>query len=138
MASPPVPVRAEDRNDRSERNGSLASLEDVIRDQLPALGGLSQSRCTARIAAWAGRVRLDQSRPGAEQTRVAALMLLEKLRRLARAMDAGSIEALNASWSTRNWERYIEANELAAATPDAPAAPAPDPVPEPDAWPWPA
>ena len=138
MASPPVPLRAEDRNGRSERNGSLASLEDAIRDQLPVLGGLSQVRCTARIAAWAGRVRLEQSRPGAEQTRVAALMLLEKLRRLARAMDAGSIEALNASWSTRNWERYIEANELTAATPDADPIPAPDPVPEPDGWSWPA
>jgi hypothetical protein len=137
-APPPAPLRTEDRTDRGERNDSLASLEDVIRDQLPALGGLSQARCTARIAAWAGRVRRDQSRPGAEQTRVAALMLLEKLRRLARAMEAGSIEALNASWSTSNWQRYIEANELAAATPDAPAAPAPDPVPEPDAWPWPA
>jgi len=138
VASAPAPSRAEDRNDRGERNDSPASVEDAIRDQLPALGGLSQARCTARIAVWAGRVRLNQSRPGAEQTRVAALMLLEKLRRLARAMDAGSIEALNASWSTRNWERYIEANELAAATPDAEPVAAPEPVPEPDGWSWPA
>jgi hypothetical protein len=127
------------RNEPGERNDSLAALEDDIRDQLPGLGALSQARCTARIATWAGRVRLHQSRPGAEQTRVAALMFLEKLRRLARDMDAGTIEALNSAWSTRNWERYIELNELAAVTPDPAPAPAPARKPdgEADGWSWP-
>jgi hypothetical protein len=113
----PPPARVADAD------AGLQPLEDHIRDQVPSLAGLSQSRCTARIATWVGRVRLHMSRPDAERTRFAARILLDKLRNLAWSMEAGTIEGLDANWSTRNWERYIEANELIAATPDPVVAP---------------
>ncbi|HTA18767.1 MAG TPA: hypothetical protein VK989_05720, partial [Polyangia bacterium] len=76
------------------------------------------------IASWVGRVRLHQSGADAERTRIASRILLDKLRNLAWSMDAGKIEGLDLSWSTRNWQRYIEESELIAATPDAtPAKP---------------
>jgi hypothetical protein len=103
---------------------SLQALEDRIRDEIPALSSLSQGRCTARIASWVGRVRLHQSGPDAERTRIASRILIDKLRNLAWSMDAGKIEGLDLSWSTRNWKRYIEESELIAATPDAAPAPA--------------
>jgi hypothetical protein len=118
VAPLPVPVREPGPDD------SLQALEDRIRDEIPALSGLSQGRCTARIASWVGRVRLHQSGPDAERTRIASRMLLDKLRNLAWSMDAGKIEGLDLSWSTRNWQRYIDACELIAATPDAAPAPA--------------
>jgi hypothetical protein len=130
-ATPPVvapPPRA------AEENDSLQALENQIRDQIPALAGLSQSRYTARIAVWVGRVRLHQSGPDAERTRIASRMLFEKLRNLAWSMEAGTIEALNTSWSTRNWERYIQDNEFIAATPDASPPPRPEPDAEVDVW----
>src|SRR5450432_1056014 len=113
----PPPARVEGAD------AGLQPLEDHIRDQVPLLAGLSQSRCTARIATWVGRVRLHMSRPDAERTRFAARILLDKLRNLAWSMEAGTIEGLDANWSTRNWERYIEANELIAVTPDPVVAP---------------
>jgi hypothetical protein len=109
-ATPP-PAAADD--------GGLRALEDQIRDHIPALAGLSQSRYTARAASWVGRVRLHQSGPDGERTRIASRILFDKLRNLAWSMEAGTIEGLNTSWSTRNWERYIEENERIAATPDA-------------------
>jgi hypothetical protein len=102
----------------AEEDGGLRALEDQIRDQIPALAGLSLSRYTARIASWVGRVRLHQSGLEGERTRIASRILFDKLRNLAWSMEAGTIEGLNTSWSTRNWERYIEENELIAATPD--------------------
>jgi len=118
----------------AEENDSLQALEDQIRDQIPALAGLSQSRYTARIAGWVGRVRLHQSGPEGERTRIASRILFEKLRNLAWSMEAGTIEGLNTAWSTRNWERYIRENELIAATPDAPSPPKPEPDVEVDVW----
>jgi len=115
----PPPTRVVD----ADFEVGLQPLEDHIRDQVPSLAGLSQSRCTARIATWVGRVRLHMSRPDAERTRFAARILLDKLRNLAWSMEAGTIEGLDANWSTRNWERYIEANELIAVTPDPVVAP---------------
>jgi hypothetical protein len=49
----PTPPRA------AEEEGGLKALEDEIRDQIAALAGLSQSRYTAKIGAWVGRVRLQ-------------------------------------------------------------------------------
>jgi hypothetical protein len=122
----PPPPRAADHND------GLRALEDSIRDQIPALAGLSQPRYTAQIAAWVGRVRLYQNGPHGERTRIASRILFEKLRNLAWSMEAGSIEALNSSWSTRTWERYIHDNELIVASPDRP--PKPEPEAEVDVW----
>jgi hypothetical protein len=114
VAAPaPMPAREQAPED------NLQSLENRIRDEIPALSSLSQGRCTARIASWVGRVRLHQSGPDAERTRIASRILLDKLRNLAWSMDAGKIEGLDLSWSTRNWPRYIEESELIAATPDA-------------------
>jgi hypothetical protein len=118
VAPAPLPVREPGPDD------GLQALEDRIREEIPALSGLSQGRCTARIASWVGRVRLHQSGPDAERTRIASRMLLDKLRNLAWSMDAGKIEGLDLSWSTRNWQRYVDACELIAATPDAAPTPA--------------
>ena len=126
IAPPPPPAPEED--------GSLQALEDHIRDQLPSLPALSQSRYTAQIAAWVGRVRLIQSGPDGERTRIASRIMFEKLRNLAWSMEAGSIEGLNLSWSTRNWERYIQDNELIAVTPDALPPPTPERDTEVDVW----
>jgi len=94
----------------------LRLLEDEIRAQAHALAQLSQTSLTARIAAWAGRARSYEETTG---NRVAAQLLLEKLRAFARAMDAGRIEALNGSWRTRDWDSYVRTNEaLAEARPD--------------------
>jgi len=112
----------------------LRALEDQIRDRLPSLPGLSASRYTAQIAAWVGRVRLNQSGPDAERTRIASRIMFDKLRNLAWSMEAGPIEGLNLSWSTRNWERYIEENETIAAAPDAPPPPTPERDAKPDVW----
>jgi hypothetical protein len=120
VAPVPVPAREQVPED------SLQALEDRIRDEIPALSSLSQGRCTARIASWVGRVRLHQSGPEAERTRIASRILLDKLRNLAWSMDAGKIEGLDLSWSTRNWQRYIEESELIAATPDAAPAKSPE------------
>jgi hypothetical protein len=113
----PMPVREPGPDD------SLQALEDRIREEIPALASLSQGRCTARIASWVGRVRLHQSGPDAERTRIASRILIDKLRNLAWSMDAGKIEGLDLSWSTRNWRRYIDESERIAATPDAAPAP---------------
>jgi hypothetical protein len=110
----------------------LEVLEDHIRDQIPSLPGLSVARYTALIAAWVGRVRMIQSGPDSERTRIASRIMFDKLRNLAWSMEAGTIEGLNLSWSTRNWERYIKDNELIAATPN----PTPPPTLEPDADVW--
>jgi len=111
-------------------DGSLQALEDQIRDQIPSLPSLSLTRYTALIAAWVGRVRMIQSGQDRERTRIASRIMFDKLRNLAWSREAGTIEGLNLSWSTRNCERYIKDNELSAATPD----PTPAPTPEPDAW----
>ena len=116
----------------------LQALEDRIRDEIPALSGLSQGRCTARIASWVGRVRRHQSGPDGERTRIASRMLLDKLRNLAWSMDAGKIEGLDLSWSTRNWQRYIDECEVIAATPDVAPAPADRQEDDPDVWATPA
>ena len=121
IASPPL----------APEDDSLQALEDQIRARLPSLPGLSESRYTAQIAAWVGRVRLIQSGPDGERTRIASRIMFDKLRNLAWSMEAGPIEGLNLSWSTRNWERYIEENETIAAAPDV--LPPPPPTPEPDA-----
>jgi hypothetical protein len=126
MASPPPQP--------SEEDDSLQALENHIRDQIPALAGLSQTRYTARIAVWVGRVRLHQSGPDGERTRIASRMLFEKLRNLAWSMEAGTIEALNTTWSTRNWERYIQENEVLASTPDAAPTQTPELDAEVDVW----
>ena len=131
---PAPPVTAPKPARAAEDGGSLQTLEDHIRDQIPTLAGLSQSRYTARIAAWVGRVRLQQSGPEGERTRIASRILFDKLRNLAWSMEAHTIEALNLSWSTRNWERYIQENERIAATPDAPPPPKPEPETAVDVW----
>jgi hypothetical protein len=131
-AAPPVMAPPTPR--AAEENDSLKALEDSIRDQIPSLASLSESRYTAQIAAWVGRVRLIQDGPDAERTRIASRMLFEKLRSLAWSMEAGAIEALNTSWSTRHWERYIQDNEMIAATPDKPSPPEPDPDDGADIW----
>ncbi|HEV3190292.1 MAG TPA: hypothetical protein VGY54_07330 [Polyangiaceae bacterium] len=113
-----------------EEDGGLKALEDQIRDQIPSLPGLSVARYTAQIAAWVGRVRLIQSGPDGDRTRIASRIMFDKLRNLAWSMEAGTIEGLNLSWSTRNWERYIRDNELIASTPD----PTPEPDAEADVW----
>jgi hypothetical protein len=118
----------------AEEKDGLQALEDLIRDQVAALARLSQSRYTARIAAWVGSVRLHQSGPDGERTRIASRMLFEKLRTLAWSMEAGPIEALNTAWSTRNWERYIHENEVLAATPDAAPTQTPELDAEVDVW----
>jgi len=118
----------------AEGDDSLQAIEDQIRDQIPTLAGLSQSRYTARIAAWVGRVRLHQSGPDSERTRIASRMLVEKLRSLAWSMEAGTIEALNTSWSTRNWERYIQENEVIATGPARPPPLQPEPGADVDVW----
>jgi len=111
----------------------LRLLEDEIRLQAHGLAQLSQASCTARIAAWAGRVRSYEETTG---NRVAADLLLDKLRALARAMDAGRIEALIGSWRTSDWGSYIRTNEgLAEARSDRPETSEqsrPDPSGEPD------
>jgi hypothetical protein len=127
VVAPSSPPAAEDSD-------SLQALEDRIRDKIPALPGLSQSRCTAQIAAWVGRVRFHQSGPDGERTRIASRMLFEKLRKLAWSMEAGSIEALDTSWSTRHWERYIQDKEVIAAKPDASTPPRPEGAEEVDIW----
>jgi hypothetical protein len=93
----------------------LALLEDEIRERIAGLAALSRSQCTAQIGAWAGRVRMHQSGPDGERTRIGARILLEKLRKLAWSMDAGKVESLELSWSTRDWEAYIRENERLAA-----------------------
>lgn len=99
----------------------LRLLEDEVRLQAHGLTQLPPASCTARIAAWAGRVRSYEEATG---NRVAADLLLDKLRALARAMDAGRIEALNGSWRTSDWGAYIRTNEgLADARPARPQAP---------------
>jgi len=106
VAPPPDPIRL---------------LEDEVRAQAHTLGQLPGTSCTARIAAWAGRIRSYQE----TGNRVAAELLLDKLRALARAMDAGRIEALNGSWRTRDWPSYIRTNEaMAEAREHEPATPA--------------
>jgi hypothetical protein len=130
-APPPLPpapvVRAESPTD------ALKQLEDQIRAQVEALADLSAARCTARIAAWAGRVRALESAAPVGRTRVAAQLMLEKLRGLARAMEAGPIDALHPSWRTSNWQSYIAINEATADAPDRrPPAP-PEPAPASDA-----
>jgi hypothetical protein len=131
---PPAPPLVAPTLRATAEDDSLRALEDQIRDQIPALPGLSQSRYTARIASWVGRVRLHQSGPDGERTRIASRILFDKLRNLAWSMEAGPIEGLNISWSTRNWERYIEDHELIAATPEATPPAKPEPDADEDVW----
>lgn len=102
----------------------LRLLQDEIQSQALGLAQLPSESCTAHIAAWAGRVRQYQE---TTDNRVAAEFLLDKLRVLASAMDAGRIEALTGSWRTRDWPSYIRANEAAAQIrhkePEPPAKP---------------
>jgi len=111
----------------------LRVLEGEIRNQAQELAQLPSTSCTARIAAWAGRVRSYEETSG---NRVAADLLLDKLRVLARAMDAGRIEALNGSWKTSDWATYIRMNQALAEAPREAvatrAAPAAEPSGEPD------
>ena len=51
---------------------------------------------------------------------MAAQLVLEKLRALAYAMEAGRIEALTASWRTADWPSYIRKNEQLAEAPSTP------------------
>jgi len=103
----------------------LRLLEDEIREQVHALGQVGTARCTARIAAWAGRVRAYEEESG---NRMAARLMMEKLRALAYAMEAGPIEALVASWRTGDWGYYVRKNEELAEAPPPPA-PAPAEAP---------
>ena len=128
------PVMAPPPQRLPEEADTLQALEDRIRDRIPGLAGLSQRRYTAQIAAWVGRVRSHQSGPDSERTRIASRMLFEKLRNLAWSMEAGTIEALNASWSTRNWEQYIHDNEFIAATEDPPPPSRPGDAADEDIW----
>jgi len=89
----------------------LHTLEDEVRAQAHGLAQLPPDCCTARIAAWVGRVRSYEETNG---NRVAAELLLDKLRALARAMDAGRIEALHGSWRATDWSSYIRTNETLA------------------------
>jgi hypothetical protein len=109
---------------RIETTDGVKSLEDDVRDAIAFLSVLSPGRCEAQIAAWAGRARLYQEDQNDGRTRIAAGLLLEKLRGLARAMGAGFIEALNPTFSTNDWGQYIKAKEKAAAEAEtsAPAA----------------
>jgi hypothetical protein len=111
----------------------LRLVEDEVRAQAHGLAQLSATSCTARIAAWAGRVRSYEETSG---NRVAAQLLLDKLRALARAMDAGRIEALNGSWRTADWPSYIQTNQALAEAPqarsEAPVPSIPEPSGEPD------
>lgn len=106
----------------------LRLLETEIRDQVHALAQLGTARCTARIAAWTGRVRGYEEESG---NRMAAQLMLEKLRALAYAMEANHIEALTASWRTADWSSYIRKNEELAEAPPPPSHERPDePTPE--------
>lgn len=111
----------------------LRLLQDEIQGQALGLAQLPSESCTARIAAWAGRVRLYQE---TTDNRVAAELLLDKLRVLASAMDAGRIEALTGAWRTKDWPSYIQANEAAAQirqeAPEPPAKSLPDQNGDPD------
>jgi hypothetical protein len=103
----------------------LRLLEDDIRDRLPSLGRLPPAASAARIGAWAGRARLYEEESG---NKMAANLLLDKLRVLAHTMEVGRIEALSASWRTKNWPAYIEQNEVLAearSTPEPPQPPSP-------------
>ena len=96
-------------------------LEAEIRSHAHRLAQLPHTSCTARIAAWAGRVRSYEE---TNRNRVAADLLLDKLRVLARGMDAGRIDALNGSWRATDWSSYIRTNEaLAEALPAGPQTP---------------
>jgi hypothetical protein len=97
---------------------AMRALEDEVREQVNALAKMPSSSCTARIAAWVGRVRLYEETTG---NRIAAQLLIDKLRALAHAMEAGHIEALRTSWRAPDWPAYIRKNEALAAAP--PAAP---------------
>jgi hypothetical protein len=107
----------------------LRLLEDEVRAQVHALGQLPSSACTAQIAVWAGRVRWYAETHG---NRVAADLLLDKIRALARAMDAGRIEALNGSWRISDWPSYIRANEALAEAPQDAQQPLAESLPAPN------
>jgi hypothetical protein len=110
----------------------MRALEDEVREQMPGLAQLSPAGCTAQLAAWAGRVRAYEEGSG---NRIAARLLLDKLRALAHAMEAGRVEALSPTWRTSDWPAYVERNQaLAGAPPPArPPAPSPSPSPSPPA-----
>ena len=132
-AATPLPVVPPPRREIDEDR--LQALEDHIRERIPTLSGLSQSRCTAQIAAWVGRVRLYQHEFEPERARLASRILLDKLRNLAWSMEAGKIEGLDLSWSTRHWQRYIDENELIVSTSDAaPQGERPDVSEEASVW----
>jgi len=111
-ASPALPSPSQEE--------TLHALESEIRGQVHSLGELGTARCTARIAAWTGRVRAYEEETG---NRMAAQLMLDKLRALAHAMEAGHIEALTASWRTADWSAYVRKNEELA---EAPATPEPE------------
>jgi hypothetical protein len=92
-----------------EDPNKMKTLEEKVRDGTTFLPDLSPARRTATIAAWAGQARIYQTDG---QTWMAAHLLLERLRHLARAMDAGFIEALDPSWSTSDWQRYVKVKEM--------------------------
>ena len=107
----------------------VRALEGEIRDVMPFLATLPPDRHAAQIAAWAGRARLHQELPTDGRMRIAAGMLIEKLRGLARAMEVGRIDALAPGFET-DWVRYVTANEaiaggvaLEADSPEADARP---------------
>ena len=91
----------------------VRALEDEVRDAVPFLSTLPPVRWAAQIAVWAGRARLYQEHPSDGRSRIAAELLIEKLRGLARAMEVGRIDALD-PFVTRDWRRYVEENEATA------------------------
>jgi len=111
---------------RVETTDGMKSLEEEVRDGIAFLSVLSPARCEAQIAVWSGRARLYQEEQADGRTRIAAGLLLEKLRGLARAMDAGFIEALNPSFSTSDWGQYVSAKEKAAAAEPVASVPTSD------------
>jgi hypothetical protein len=120
-ATPSV-LAASARTDSSR--DPLRLLEDDIRERFPSLARLPPAAAAARIGAWAGRARRYEEESG---NKMAANLLLDKLRVLAHTMDVGRIEALNASWRTKNWPAYIEQNELLAEARPTPEQQPPSP-----------
>src|SRR5258708_19132597 len=85
-------------------------LEESVRDGIAFLSVLPPPRCAAQIAAWAGRARLYQEDQADGRSRIAAGLLLEKLRGLARAMEIGRTDALDPSFAA-DWSAYVATNE---------------------------
>jgi hypothetical protein len=118
-----APVLAAAARTDSSRD-PLRLLEDDIRERLPSLGRLPPAASAARIGAWAGRARLYEEESG---NKMAANLLLDKLRVLAHTMEVGRIEALSASWRTKSWPAYIQQNEVLAEARSTPEQQPPPP-----------